>query len=179
MKTALLLIDIQNDYFPGGANELWRSAEAAAKAREALALFRKNAWPVVHVRHINTREGATFFLPDTPGSEINDAVRPAPGEEVVVKHYPDSFLQTTLRQRLEDLGVERIVVCGMMSHMCVDTTVRAAKAYGYDITLLHDACTTMALAWNGETLPADSVHKTFMASLQGAFARVIDTASLQ
>ena len=73
MNKALLLIDIQNDYFPGGAWELSHVDEAAAQARLALERFREQHRPVFHVRHINTRPGAAFFLPDTPGSEIHTA----------------------------------------------------------------------------------------------------------
>lgn len=80
MNTALLLIDIQNDYFPGGAWELSHADEAAAQARLALGRFREQHRPVFHVRHINTRPGAAFFLPDTPGSEIHGAVKPLDGE---------------------------------------------------------------------------------------------------
>lgn len=91
MNTALLLIDIQNDYFPGGAWELSHADEAAAQARLALGRFREQHRPVFHVRHINTRPGAAFFLPDTPGSEIHGAVKPLDGEPVIIKHAPDAF----------------------------------------------------------------------------------------
>ena len=97
---------------------------------------------------------------------------------MVEKHAPDSFLQTPLQAHLEALGAKRLVVCGMMSHMCIDTTVRSAKAREYETLLLHDACTTKDLSWDGAILPAESVHRAFMASLQGMFARVIGTENL-
>ena len=95
MNTALLLIDIQNDYFPGGAWELSHADEAAAQARLALGRFREQHRPVFHVRHINTRPGAAFFLPDTPGSEIHGAVKPLDGEPVIIKHAPDAFFHVS------------------------------------------------------------------------------------
>ena len=153
MNTALLLIDIQNDYFPGGAWELSHADEAAAQARLALGRFREQHRPVFHVRHINTRPGAAFFLPDTPGSEIHGAVKPLDGEPVIIKHAPDAFFQTDLHDALSRAGIRKLVVCGMMSHMCIDTSVRAARNHGYDITLLHDACATRDLSWNGKTPP--------------------------
>jgi nicotinamidase-related amidase len=178
MKTALILIDIQNDYFPGGANTLWKQPEAASRARETLELFRAENLPVLHVRHINVRPGATFFLPGTPGSEIHESVRPADGEAVVEKNFPDSFLKTDLQPRLESMNIERLVVCGSMSHMCIDTTVRSAAARGYKVIVPHDACATKDLLWDGETIPAETVQKTFMASLQGMFATVVPAKNL-
>ena len=175
MNTALLLIDIQNDYFPGGAWELSHADEAAAQARLALGRFREQHRPVFHVRHINTRPGAAFFLPDTPGSEIHGAVKPLDGEPVIIKHAPDAFFQTDLHDALSRAGIRKLVVCGMMSHMCIDTSVRAARNHGYDITLLHDACATRDLSWNGKTIPAATVHEAFMAALHGAFADVRTT----
>lgn len=175
MNTALLLIDIQNDYFPGGAWELSHADEAAAQARLALGRFREQHRPVFHVRHINTRPGAAFFLPDTPGSEIHGAVKPLDGEPVIIKHAPDAFSQTDLHDALSRAGIRKLVVCGMMSHMCIDTSVRAARNHGYDITLLHDACATRDLSWNGKPIPAATVHEAFMAALHGAFADVRTT----
>ena len=155
MNKALLLIDIQNDYFPGGAWELSHVDEAAAQARLALERFREQHRPVFHVRHINTRPGAAFFLPDTPGSEIHGAVKPLDGEPVIIKHAPDAFFQTDLHDALSRAGMRKLVVC--------------------DITLLHDACATRDLSWNGKTIPAATVHEAFMAALHGAFADVRTT----
>lgn len=63
-QTALLMIDIQNDYFPGGTMELSAPNEAAEKAGEVLSFFRNNEMPVIHIRHIGVQEGATFLFPD-------------------------------------------------------------------------------------------------------------------
>lgn len=172
MKNALILVDIQNDYFPGGRNELVGSEAALANARTALDCFRRRGLPLCHVQHISLQPGATFFLPDTEGIGIRDEVRPEAGEKVVVKHKPDSFLDTDLQEYLASVGAERLVVCGMMTHMCIDTTVRSARARGYDIILLHDACATKDLAWNGRSVPAETVQAVYMASLQGSFARI-------
>ena len=175
MHTALLLVDIQNDYFPGGTCELYQSGLAAKQASRALAFFREKRMPVFHVQHIALKPDATFFLPDTRGADIHEAVLPAPGEPVVVKHAPDSFLNTELSRHLEDSKIERLVVCGMMSHMCIDTTVRSAKRLGYAVTLLHDACATKDLVWDGNRIPAQTVHGAFMAALDGTFATVVTT----
>ena len=100
MNTALLLIDIQNDYFPGGAWELSHADEPPHRPGWRWSVSREQHGPVFHVRHINTRPGAAFFLPDTPGSEIHGAVKPLDGEPVIIKHAPDAFLQTDLHDAL-------------------------------------------------------------------------------
>jgi nicotinamidase-related amidase len=170
---ALLLIDIQNDYFEGGAMRLSGSEEAAENARQVLEYFRLNHQPVIHIRHIAMRPGATFFLPDTPGAEIFTAVRPLSGERVIIKHYPNSFRETGLQEQLQSAGCKDLVVCGMMTHMCVDATVRAAKDLGYTVTLIGDACATKDLEYAGRHIHAADVHGAFLAALDGTYARVI------
>lgn len=172
MVTALLLIDIQNDYFPGGNMEVQGSVQASLRAREVLDFFRKMAMPVIHVRHISVRPGATFFLPGTGGVEIHENVRPLPTEALIEKNYPNSFRDTSLRQILEKEGVARLVIAGMMTHMCVDATTRAAFDYGFGCTVVHDACATRQLSFGGATVPAVQVQSAFLAALNGLYAKV-------
>lgn len=172
MTQALVIVDIQNDYFPGGAMPLEGSPEAAAKAAKLLAAFRAKGLPVVHVQHLSTRPGATFFLPDTKGAEINEAVAPQAGEKRVVKHTPSSFRGTDLQEHLKSVGADQLVIAGMMTHMCIDSTVRAAFDLGYACTLAHDACATRALVLNGKTIPAAQVHESFLAGINGLFAKL-------
>ena len=129
MKSALILIDIQNDYFPGGAMELAGMTQAAAQARELLAACRQARRPIFHVQHLALGPGATFFRPDTPGVEIHESVRPLPGEALVRKHYPNAFRDTGLLEVLPSAGVEEVIIAGAMSHMCIDATTRAAFDY--------------------------------------------------
>jgi nicotinamidase-related amidase len=176
--TALVLIDIQNDYFPGGAMELEGTDAAAANASHALSSFRSKKMPVIHVRHLSTRPGASFFLPGTKGAEIHDAVSPAEGENVIDKNFPNSFRATGLQAALEKQGIKNLVVAGMMTHMCVDATVRHAADLGYKITVLADACATRAQSFDGETIAARQVHGAFLAALNGAYANVIPAHQL-
>jgi len=178
MRTALLLIDIQNDYFPGGAMELSGSVEAGRRAAALLAAFRGRGLPVIHVQHLSTRPGATFFLPGTPGVEIHDGVAPLAGETVVRKHFPNSFRETVLLDQLRGGGIAGLVIAGMMTHMCVDTTVRAAFDLGFASQLAHDGCATRSLAFGGTTVAAADVQSAFMASLSGLFARVRPAAEI-
>ena len=176
--TALVIIDIQNDYFPGGSMELEGADAAAAHASSVLKRFREQKMPIVHVRHLSTRPGATFFIPGTEGAEIHRKVQPHEGETVVEKNFPNAFRQTSLEEKLKGHNVKNLVVAGMMTHMCVDASVRQAADLGYKVTLLANACATRAQSFAGETVPARQVHTAFLAALNGFYAKVIDAHEL-
>jgi nicotinamidase-related amidase len=178
MTTALLIVDIQNDYFPGGAMELVGATEAGAQAAKLLAEFRRRKLPVIHVQHIAAHAGATFFLPGTPGAEIHASVRPEAGEPVFQKHFPSSFRETGLLEYLRGAAIDRLVIAGMMTHMCIDTTTRAAADLGFDCSLAHDACATKALSFGGTQVAANDVQVAYLAALNGTFAKVLSTAEL-
>lgn len=173
MKVGLVLIDIQNDYFKGGKNELFHAEEAAKHAKAILSFFRENKLPVFHIQHISTSSEAQFFAPETEGVKINKDVYPINQEPVIIKHTPDSFFQTELNDALEKQGIKNLVICGMMTHMCIDTTVRAARNFGYNITLIEDACATKDLSWENSTIPAIVVQNAFLSALNGSFAEII------
>jgi nicotinamidase-related amidase len=177
-KAALILVDIQYDYFPGGKMTLDGIDAASVNASRLLGRFRKKRMPVFHVRHLAVHPGATFFLPDTPGSEIHASVSPVADETVIVKHFPNSFRETSLLDRLQKAGVASVAVCGAMSHMCIDATVRAASDLGFKCLVAHDACATRALTFGRETAPAAQVHAAFMAALSAAYAQVLSTEEL-
>lgn len=173
MKTALLIVDVQNDYFPGGKMELAGSINAALKIKVLLEQFRKTEMPVVHVQHLSTRPGASFFLPDTNGAEFNDNVKPENGEEIIVKNFPNSFRNTPLDNFLKENGITRLVIAGMMTHMCIDTTVRAAFDLGYECILAGDCCATKELIIDNIKISAGDVQNSFLAALNGTFAKVV------
>ncbi len=177
-REALLLVDIQNDYFPGGAYEVPGSTGAAANAARLLAAFRAGRGPVVHIQHLAVRPGSTFFLPGTPGAEIHAQVRPAAGEAVVTKHFPNSFRETELLGVLQGLGCTRLVIAGMMTHMCIDATTRAARDLGFECTVAADACAAPAQSFGGVEVAPAQVHAAFLAALDGSYARVAATAEL-
>jgi nicotinamidase-related amidase len=174
-RSALLIIDIQNDYFPGGTMELEGADAAAAHASSVLKRFREQKMPVFHVRHLSTRPGATFFIPGTEGAEIHRKVQPREGETVVEKNFPNAFRGTDLQKVLT---VKNLVIAGMMTHMCVDASVRQAADLGYKVTLLANACATRAQSFGGETVPARQVHAAFLAALNGFYAKVINAHEL-
>lgn len=173
MKTAFIVIDMQNDYFPGGNMEVEGSGAASLKARRVLDHFRDEALPLVHIQHLSVRPGATFFLPGTRGLEIHENVRVLPGEAVFRKNYPNAFRDTLLLEHLRQAGVTRLVICGMMTHMCIDSTVRAAFDLGFACVLLTDACATRGLSFDGSQVSAAQVHAAFIAALGSVFAKAM------
>jgi nicotinamidase-related amidase len=172
MKPALILIDIQNDYFPGGKMELEGSPEASLQAVKLLEAYRAKGLPLVHIQHVSNRPGATFFVPGTEGVNIHANVAPHEGETVLQKNFPNSFRGTKLLEHLRSLGVDHLVIAGMMTHMCVDATTRAAFDLGFSCGLAHDACATRALVFGEQRVPAAQVHAAFVAALAGLYAKV-------
>jgi nicotinamidase-related amidase len=164
-STALLLIDIQNDYFSGGKMELCGAEEAARNASSLLQYFREKQLPVVHVAHESVQQGAFFFLPGTEGQRIHPLVLPREGETVITKNFPNSFLKTPLLELLRQLGITRLIIAGMMTHMCVDATTRAAKDLGFACILVQDATATRELTFAGQQVAASQVQAAFMAAL--------------
>lgn len=161
-KEALLLIDIQDIYFTPGPLLLHKPKDVANKAEVLLKEFRNNNQLVIHVQH-------NFKI----CSGIYRKVRPIDGEKIIHKDYPSSFLNTNLQKYLCENEVGKIVIAGMMSHMCVDTTTRACQDYGYDVVVIEDACTTKSMNYRGKKIPAQTVHEVFMTSLSEGFAKVM------
>jgi len=178
MPRALVIVDVQNDYFPGGAHPLAAPEAAAANVRRLLDAFRAAGEPLVHVQHVWDAPDAAFMRPGTPGIEIHDTVAPLPGEHVVRKTHPNGFRETELEQTLRAAGVDEVVVCGMMTAMCVDATARAAADLGFGVTVVSDACATCDLEFAGETIPARQVHGAFLAALGGGYGALVATDEL-
>jgi len=174
MKNALLLIDIQKDYFPGGRMELVQPLGAAKKAYELLQCFREHHQYHVHIQHVALSPTATFFLPGTDGTDIHDSVAHFVGEPLVIKHFPNSFRETNLLDLLKGWGVEGMIITGMMTHMCVDATARAAADFGFQVFVAEDACATRALKYGDMVIPAEHVHKAFLAALK-SYGKVMST----
>jgi nicotinamidase-related amidase len=178
MARALVVIDIQNDYFPGGRMELVGSDAAAAQARALLDRFRASGEPLFHVQHLWDEPDAPFFAPHTEGFEIHETVRPLDGERLIVKEYANAFKETPLLDELRAAGVDDVVLCGMMTSMCVDASARAADDLGLKVTVVGDACAAPDLRSGDDVIPGATVHRAFLAALDGMVADVTDTRAL-
>jgi len=177
-KTALVIVDLQNDYFAGGKYELEGTAAAATNAARLLEHFRAQGLLVVHVRHEFPAEDAPFFAPNSEGAKVHASVQEIEGEPVVLKHQINSFRDTNLKQILDSAEIESVLICGAMSHMCIDAVTRASADYGFQCSIAHDACATLSLEFNGTSVPASHVHAAFMSALGFAYAKVASTKEL-
>ncbi|MFK3971948.1 cysteine hydrolase family protein [Pseudomonas sp. NPDC087358] len=177
-KSALIVVDIQNDYFPGGKWPLVGADAAADNAARIIQATRDAEGLVVHIRHEFTSQDAPFFTPGSDGAKLHAKVINQGDEPVLLKHFANSFRETELKQVLDQHGIDELVVIGSMSHVCIDATTRAAADFGYTVKVIHDACASRDLEFNGSTVPAAQVHAAFMSALGFAYAQVISTDTL-
>lgn len=170
-KPALIIIDLQNDYFPGGAFPLSNTEVTLASIELAIQKARAKGIPVVHVQHLaDPAQGiAPFFNRGTAGAEIHARIMAAaPDAPVVVKHFADSFERTDLHETLQRLGVDELVLCGMMTQNCVTHTALSRQADRYKkITVLSDACTTVSDMLHAIALHALSTRVALATVSQG------------
>jgi nicotinamidase-related amidase len=152
---ALLIIDIQDFYFPGGKSALVEPEKAAANAALLLDNFRKAKMPVIHVRH-NSEQGG----------KINDIVKPLPSEKIVSKDAVNCFVKTDLLDFLKTNKIDTLVICGMQTHMCVEAASRAASDYGFKCILIHDACATKDLKFGDKIIKSEDVHYSTLSTLK-------------
>lgn len=172
-KTALIIVDIQNDYFEGGRWLVDKMSAVSENAARLLAHARSSGQMVVHIRHEIPSDEAPFFRPGTHGAQIHPSVAPKDGEKVILKHRPNGFQDTSLRADLEAKGITDVVICGAMSQMCIDSTARAAADFGYQVTVVEDACGAKEQSFNGCEVPAPQVHAAIMAPLAMTYAKVV------
>jgi len=178
MSQALILIDIQNDYFPGGRMTLDGADAAAENAARLLERFRTQGRPLFHIQHLAAQPNATFFLPGTTGAELHPRVAPRAGELVIQKNFPNAFRDTKLEIELLSRGIRELLVAGNMTHMCIDASVRAAFDLGFSVDLAFDACATRTLKFGDKEVPAEQVQGSFIAALSGTYAKACSTAQL-
>ena len=173
---ALIVIDIQNDYFDGGKWPLHNMAQSAENAARILEHARQAGHLVIHVHHEFNVEEPPFFAPGSEGAEIHPSVEPLEDELTVLKHQVNAFHQTPLHELLKEQNVESLTIIGSMSHMCIDAATRAAADLGYLVTVVEDACASRDLEFEGKTVEADDVHAAYMSALRFAYANVVNTA---
>lgn len=175
MSKALLIVDIQNDYFRGGRMELLNPEAARDNTKKVAEAYRAKGLPVLYMQHISLEDSAEFFLPDTDGIHIHKDITPQETDKVFIKHFPNSFRETELADYLKSSGIDELTITGMMTHICIDTTTRAAVDAGYKVTLIGDACATRDLHFAGKTTKAEEAHTAYLAAINDAFCPVVTT----
>ncbi|MBF7688235.1 isochorismatase family protein [Acinetobacter rathckeae] len=165
MKEALLIIDVQNDYFVNGKYPLHEPIAVLKNINALEHYFLNQNLPIIYIQHINNAPNATFFLKNSLGSQLHKGLLLKNNSTIIIKEFPNSFLHTNLLTTLTELSVKRLVITGMMTHMCIDTTTRAAKDLGFDNILIHDATTTRELEFNHKKIAVDDVQHSYLAAL--------------
>jgi nicotinamidase-related amidase len=160
---ALLLIDIQDFYFPGGKSALVEPEKAAVNAARLLERFRKENMLIIHIRHNSE-----------PGGKINDLVKPLPSEKIFSKDAVNCFIGTNLLDFLKTNKTDTLVICGMQTQMCVEAATRAASDYGFKCILIHDACATRDLSFGEKTVSAENVQYSTLSTLKN-YAQIKST----
>lgn len=171
MKKALIVIDMQNDYFCSGKMELIGINDVLEKTNRLIAFARKEKYQIYFIQHFATKENASFFIPNTNGVKLNKNLD-MQNDTIIVKNYPNSFRNTNLKEELDKKGINDLIMCGAMTHMCIDTTVRAGFDLGYNIILASDVCATRDLSFKDKVIKAKDVQSAFLGSLDGIFCTV-------
>lgn len=172
---ALIMIDLQNTY-RRGVMQLTGVEEAIVEARTLLQMARDNRVPVFHIRH-DAGPGSPYDVNAEIG-QISDEVAPIAGESVITKNYPNSFVQTDLDAQLKALGIQKIVLAGFMTHMCINSTAHGGFNLGYAPTVVASATATRPLqSAGGKVLSAQQVHEGALAATRDLYAAVADTVA--
>ncbi|CAI3960429.1 Nicotinamidase-related amidase (PncA) (PDB:1ILW) [Commensalibacter communis] len=177
-NSVLMIIDLQNDYFPNGKFPLPNIESVSEQSKKILETARENSLPIIHIKHEWHSPEAPFFAHASEGSEINEIVKPLDNEHIVVKNYPNSFKETNVKSILDQHQCKNIIIIGAMAQMCVDATVRAGSDLGYDITVIHDAIAAQNSQFDNMNISAKEVHAVFMNALSLGYATVIDTKEI-
>jgi nicotinamidase-related amidase len=163
IMTALLIIDIQNFYFPGDGPGLVNVIPASLNAREVLLTFRDKKQLVIHVRHKSSK-----------GFEINKNVEPIAGEKIITKEDVNSFKDTDLLEYLKKNDITRLVLIGMQTHLCLEAATRAAHDFGFECVVIEDACATKDVKYGDKVVKAEDVHYSTLATINNTYGKVIN-----
>ncbi|OLQ78275.1 isochorismatase [Photobacterium proteolyticum] len=172
-KQALIVIDIQNDYFEDGKYPLYQPKLTTAKNLEAMAIASEKNIPIIHVQHLVSPElgEGLFFYDDSEGAEIHkDIMAAAPSSPVIIKRHADCFEKTNLEELLQDMGVEEILLTGMMTHNCVTHTALSPAAAKYNPKIIEECCCTVDPIAHALAVDSMQVRGIEMLSIENVFA---------
>ncbi|MFY8328400.1 cysteine hydrolase family protein [Pseudoalteromonas sp. ZZD1] len=168
----LILVDYQNTYTQG-IMELENWQPALDSAAHILARARSTGTTVIHVIH-DGGPGTPYDIESEIGA-IHASVVPIAGEAIVVKNYPDGFIDTDLAEHVDAAGHKNVIIIGFMTHMCVTYTTHGAFLRGNQVTVIADACATRALSSSVAQVSAIEQHQAALAAMSDLFAVVVPT----
>lgn len=172
MSRALLVIDVQNEYFTGALPITHPAGhlEQILKAIEAAA----GKVPTVVIQHHFPQPEMPFFQKGTPGWELHSEIKARPHDLLIEKTMPGSFTNTTLEDWLKENGISTVTIAGYMTHMCCDTTARQAVHRGFTVEFLKDATGTLDLSNEAGEVTAEELHRSILCAQQMLLSEVID-----
>jgi nicotinamidase-related amidase len=174
MNTALLVIDVQNEYFTGSMPVTY-PMESLKNILRAMDHAHTKGIPVAVIRHTNLAGNAGTFKKGTVNWELHDEINRRPADILVEKNLPGRFTRTNLENWLKSKGISRVTIAGYMTQMCCDTTARQAFHRGYSVDFLSDATGTLSFANSAGTITAGELHKAILITQQMLFSRVLTT----
>lgn len=176
--TALIVIDFQMEYFAGGRLFIPDGSRAMQNAKRLITLADAHGMPVLHVRHMGPA-GGPLFARDRQCAAFHAEISPGAQHGVVQKTSASSFVGTDLHRQLQSKGIKTLIVCGLMTHNCVSSTVRDARPLGYQVLVAGDACATRDIeAWDGGVLSHSDLQRAALTALSDTFAEVLTTEQI-
>ena len=175
MKRALLVIDVQNEYFPGGQLPITSPHPHFANILRAMDSASASGTPVVVIQHTFARPDAPYFRRDTPGWALHPEVAARPRDLWIEKNLPGSFTGTDLEAWLRSRDIDKVAVAGYMTHMCCDTTARQAAHLGLSVEFLGDATGTLAVENSAGSASAEEMHRSILCAQQMMISEVLNT----
>lgn len=173
-KRALLVIDVQNEYFTGKLPVSY-PAGSLANVLRAMDAARARGVPVVAIQHASPQADAAVFRKGSKEWELHAEVASRPHDVLIHKSLPGSFTGTNLERWLRERGVGTVVIAGYMTQMCCDTTARQAVHLGFSAEFLADATGTLAVTNTAGTVTGEELHRAILVTQQMRFSSVIKT----
>ena len=174
-QTAVIVIDMQNEYFAGGKMPIPDGMQALNNSKRIVEFAHKNSMPVFFVRHLGAADGP-LFAAGSRFAEFHQDLQPGKNDRVIDKATPSAFVGTDLQKQLDGLGIKQLIVTGLMTHMCVSSTARDAVPLGYSVIIPEDATATRDLAtWNDNVVDHNVLHQAALAGVADVFAAIKTT----
>jgi nicotinamidase-related amidase len=176
--SALIVIDFQMEYFAGGRLVIPDGMAAMANAKRLIAFADAHGMLVIHVQHLGPA-GGPLFAADSGKAAFHSDIAPGAQHVTIQKTTSSSFASTDLHHRLQARKIKTLIICGLMTHMCVSTTARDARPLGYQVLVAGDACATRDIAaWDGGVVDHATLHRAALTEVSDSFAEVLPAAAI-
>lgn len=173
MKRALIVVDVQNEYFEGGALPITYPPKSFEQIKTAIAEAQKAGDFIIFVQHTSLKENAGAFVRGSHMWEFHDEIKAIKSDLIIEKNHASSFVGTDLNYRLRSLGIDTVAIVGYMTQNCCDATARDASQLGFTVEFLSDANGTLAFSNEAGGVSAEELHRAFLVAQAFGFSRVL------